>query len=85
MHTLQLQNLEQLPNPDRHVPWLEELTRLYLGQRWQGPRRICPHRGAALEGIEPGDDGLVLCPLHGLRFAPQTGEITARNHGGGAA
>ena len=64
--------------PDRHVPWLEELTRRHLGQRWQGPARICPHRGAALEGIEPGDDGLVLCPLHGLRFDPSTGLVAQR-------
>ena len=35
-------------------------------------KMVCPHRGADLSGIEP-EDGLITCPLHGLRFCAKTG------------
>ena len=61
--------------PDRHIPWLEQLTETYQGQRLQGEEMVCPHRGASLKGIAPGNDGLISCPLHGLRFDPATGIV----------
>ena len=35
--------------------------------------RVCPHKGANLTGVEP-DDGVIQCPLHGLRFCAETGK-----------
>ena len=29
---------------------------------------VCPHRGFRLGSIEPDDQGVILCPLHGLRI-----------------
>ena len=39
------------------------------------PRRpVCPHRGAPLNGL-PAVNGVVRCPVHGLRFSAATGEL----------
>ena len=46
--------------------WEAALRNAYCGQHLRGT--ICPHRGADLRGFEPGADGMVTCPLHGLRF-----------------
>ena len=48
------------------VPWEAALRDAYCGQRLRGT--VCPHRGADLRGFAPGADGMVTCPLHGLRF-----------------
>ena len=45
---------------------MDRLRKAYCGQRLHGT--VCPHRGADLRGFEPGADGMVTCPLHGLRF-----------------
>lgn len=34
---------------------------------------ICPHKGADLSSIAPRD-GVITCPLHGLRFCADTGQ-----------
>ena len=47
-------------------PWGRKLREVYCGQHLRGT--VCPHRGADLRGFEPGADGMVTCPLHGLRF-----------------
>ncbi|MGE0701593.1 MAG: Rieske 2Fe-2S domain-containing protein [Hyphomicrobiaceae bacterium] len=31
-------------------------------------RPVCPHRGYRLDQLAPGGDGIVTCPLHGLRI-----------------
>ena len=49
-----------------NVPWEGALRAAYCGQHLHGT--VCPHRGADLRGFEPGADGMVVCPLHGLRF-----------------
>ena len=36
-------------------------------------KRICPHKGADLSTV-PAVDGVITCPLHGLRFFAPTGE-----------
>lgn len=38
---------------------------------------ICPHQGAPLEGLEVRD-GVVTCPLHGLRWSVDTGLLVRR-------
>ncbi|MBX9847503.1 MAG: Rieske 2Fe-2S domain-containing protein [Xanthobacteraceae bacterium] len=35
---------------------------------------ICQHRNAVLGSIEPRD-GVITCPLHGLRIGAQTGVV----------
>ena len=54
----------------RGAPWEAALRDAYCGQSLRGT--VCPHRGADLRGFAPGADGMVTCPLHGLRF-----EVTA--------
>jgi nitrite reductase/ring-hydroxylating ferredoxin subunit len=34
----------------------------------------CPHKGIDLSNIE-AEDGVITCPLHGLRFSEETKEI----------
>lgn len=55
--------------------WSEILNARYAGRTWNGPSRQCPHRGAPLAGIEPDEDGIVTCPLHGLEFDACTGKV----------
>ena len=35
---------------------------------------ICPHRGARLDQLVPDAEGVITCPLHGLRFNADTGK-----------
>jgi hypothetical protein len=53
--------------------WLEDLSSAYSRRDW-GPRKICPHRGASLCGV-PAVEGVVTCPLHGLRFDAKSGQV----------
>jgi nitrite reductase/ring-hydroxylating ferredoxin subunit len=39
--------------------------------------RRCPHKGTLLDGL-PGDEGVVICPAHGLSFDLVTGCVTSR-------
>ncbi len=43
-----------------------------------GSSRICPHKGADLALIAPVD-GVVTCPLHGLRWCHTTGKLLPRS------
>ena len=45
----------------------------YQAARIDLDKRICPHKGADLSRI-PERDGMIHCPLHGLRFCAETGE-----------
>lgn len=36
---------------------------------------VCPHRKFSLGSIPPDADGIVTCPLHGLRICAATGEV----------
>lgn len=55
------------------APWLPVLEVAYADCRLT-PGLVCPHRGAPLAGL-PVEDGLVTCPLHGLRWNVATGEL----------
>lgn len=63
--------------PAEIVPWLPDLEAAYqdrrLGEDW-----ICPHRGASLRG-QPVHEGVVVCPLHGLRWCVETGRLVRWN------
>ena len=42
----------------------------------------CPHQGAPLDGLEVSD-GVVTCPLHGLRWNVETGALVRTTQGSG--
>ena len=63
--------------PHRHAGWLDKLHQAYQGSTLQGEALICPHRGASLAGISSDPDGFLTCPLHGLRFCPEGGQVLA--------
>ncbi len=67
----------QYPGPDR-VPWLPPLHQAFLNAHliYQDGHPVCPHRQTPLTGLEPGQDGCVTCPLHGLRWNLQTGRLS---------
>ena len=54
---------------------IQNLATAYAGSRLvEGAHGwVCPHRGAHLGSIEPDGDGVVTCPLHGLRFCAKAG------------
>ena len=62
------------PEPDpppkwwRQTHWRPELEEAFEGRRLVGPERRCPHRGVPLAGIEADAEGVLECPLHGLRW-----------------
>ena len=58
------------------VRWTSDIEAAYKDvQLRQG--MICPHRGADLSGLEI-KDGVVECPLHGLRWRVETGRMEPR-------
>ena len=42
---------------------------------------ICPHKKFSLGGVPPDADGIVTCPLHGLRICVATGEVEPKREG----
>ena len=54
--------------------WLRELEEAYKDSRLS-ESMVCPHRGADLSGFRPNDDGIVTCPLHGLKWHVRTGKL----------
>ena len=54
--------------------WRPALTAAYADHQLID-NHICPHQGTDLAGIVPDDDGVVTCPLHGLRWCVRTGRI----------
>lgn len=70
-------------NRDRRpsFPAFPALAHAYRDQTLGGDNgMICPHRGYDLSSVPPDDDGIVECPLHGLRWCVRTG----RQHEGDA-
>lgn len=45
---------------------------------------ICPHRGAHLGSVAPDAQGIITCPLHGLRWHADTGEAETMTPASGA-
>ena len=61
--------LREMPAfPSALAPWYDRLVKAYVGKKWVGDCRACPHRGTSLLGL-PEVDGVVECPAHGLRLA----------------
>lgn len=63
--------------PYEIIPWLHDLSEAYADRRLIDGH-ICPHRGADLTGFVPNDDGVITCPLHGLRWCTRTGRMVAQ-------
>ena len=61
--------------PSKEMSWLPDLEAAHAGRRLK-PGLVCPHRGASLEGIQPVD-GVVTCPLDGLKWCVETGALVA--------
>lgn len=54
------------------------LNAAYAGRRCPrdaAGRLVCPHKGADLSTLAPDGDGLITCPLHGLRIDPARGVV----------
>lgn len=58
-------------SPPSAVPWLDALEARYGAPadpiRVKRDRLLCPHRKVDLSSLQPDADGIVTCPLHGLR------------------
>lgn len=63
-----------LPYPHHRAGWQRRMKEAYADSCLV--RGICPHRGYDLSH-EPVIDGVVTCPLHGLRFDAATGRALA--------
>lgn len=58
-------------SPPGAAPWMAKFDKRY-GKvaepiRIKGGRLLCPHRKVDLSSLKPDADGIVTCPLHGLR------------------
>ena len=74
-HPTDLGPYPEYPQANR-TSWRLGLTAAYADyQLIDG--HIRPHQGTDLTGIVPDDDGVVTCPLHGLRWCARTGRIVA--------
>lgn len=58
------------------IPWLPALEDAYAGATLKCGR-ICPHQGLPLAGC-PVQDGVVVCPGHGLAWDVATGKLRTR-------
>lgn len=62
------------PMPEYSVvpPWSGELSAAMRDRPLKLDHPVCPHKGADLSCV-PVRDGVITCPLHGLRFDASTG------------
>lgn len=58
-------------------PWIQKLEKVFQHERLR-ERMICPHRGISCVGVAAESDGGVVCPGHGLKWNPKTGEMVHR-------
>jgi Rieske [2Fe-2S] domain len=68
--------------PDYPFSWRPEIDavqRTYAGQQCARGKGgwICPHQKAALGSIPPNANGVITCPLHGLRINAASGVVEA--------
>lgn len=70
--------------PEPHNPKVRNLQTHYAGDlcRRSAFGFVCPHRGARLGSIAPVD-GVITCPLHGLRIDAATGLVLSTCGGAG--
>ena len=74
MKTMKLKFKTEYPEYDFEPPWLLSMETAYRNARL-GPDMICPHRGTDLNGMKTDENGLLTCPLHGLRWDTKTGKL----------
>ena len=55
--------------------WIEMYAHFAGTQSKRGNGWVCPHKGFDLGPIAPRLDGVIVCPLHGLRIDAQTGVV----------
>ena len=67
--------LRAWPSYPTSTPWMRRLEDHYECARMK--KGLCPHQGAPLAGLEVVD-GVVTCPLHGLRWNVETGTMVRR-------
>lgn len=69
-----------------HQPWMyhdrprmQDFQDALSGQKCRHSKAgwVCPHRGYPLGQVTPDANGVVTCPLHGLRINAQTGMVLA--------
>lgn len=60
---------------EHRSPFLSKLEAAYAGTKLNCGH--CPHRGIKMTGA-PLENGLLVCPGHGLSFHPETGLMTPR-------
>ena len=71
---LPFQLRHEVPGYPGTQDYLPELTEQFRDQALIEDR-FCPHRGADLAGITPDPQGIITCPLHGLRWCARTGRV----------
>lgn len=54
------------------APWYPALVAGYKNKQVL-PGQRCPHQGTCLTGLPQSDEGVVMCPGHGLRWNLKTG------------
>lgn len=64
------------PYGKRVVSWMEDLETAHEGARLKCGK-VCPHRGMPLAGC-PVNDGIVVCPAHGLAWDLESGALVKR-------
>lgn len=68
--------LTDTPEP---FPALTPIHDAYAGSQCaRGVGWICPHKGMDLGPVAVGEDGVIACPLHGLRIDATTGVVVGR-------
>ena len=77
MRTMKLKFKTECPEYNFKPPWLLSMEKAYRNARLS-PDMMCPHRGADLNGMKTDENGLLTCPLHGLRWDTQTGKLSPR-------
>ena len=66
------------PNSTGHMVSIKQIRDHYAGRSLVNGRH-CPHQHADLQGCTP-TDGIIECPLHGLRFDAATGRALENDH-----
>lgn len=68
-----------LPYAFGHLQTIHELQGSYAGQTCPKGKAgwVCPHKAYPLGSHTPDADGVITCPLHGLRIYAATGKVLA--------
>jgi hypothetical protein len=73
------QDVHRLPFEGQRISWMPKLEQTYSACKL-AHGHVCPHRGYDLSRETPDAEGIVTCPLHGLRWNINTGELVPRTH-----